>query len=100
MHPVAAVLLDVRVHNCHLFSHLDALEDALSMLYQFATLAGEAISHGDTVRELPSVPGEVLLPVGVLDVEPHHVHRYVVLVELAVNCSHISLVVVVPPRKR
>ena len=70
------------------------------MLYQFATLAGEAISHGDTVRELPSVPGEVLLPVGVLDVEPHHVHRYVVFVELAVNCSHISLVIVVPPRKR
>ena len=70
------------------------------MLYQFPTLAGEAISHGDAVRELPSVPGEVLLPVGVLDVEPHHVHRYVVLVELSVNCSHISLVVVVPPRKR
>ena len=82
------------------FSQLVALKDALSMIYQFPTLAGEAISHGDAVRELPSVPGEVLLPVGVLDVEPHHVHRYVVLVKLSVNCSHISLVVVVPPRKR
>ena len=35
--------------------------------------------------KLPGVPGEVLLAVGVLDVQPHHVHRDVVLVELRVH---------------
>ena len=35
------------------------------------------------VWELPGVPSEILLAVGVLDVQPHHVHRDVVLVKLA-----------------
>ena len=46
------------------------------------------------------VPREVALAIGVLDVEPEHVERQVMLVELRVDSAHIVLVLVVPPRVR
>ena len=57
VHPVAVVLLDVRVDDGD----------------KLAADGCQVGDHFERRRELPVVPGEVLLGVGVLDVEPHHV---------------------------
>ena len=97
VNPVPRVLLDVRIDNGHLwfrkFKH--CLHSGSS--YQLSALACQTISHSNAVWELSSVPREILLAISVLNVEPHHVHRDVMLVKLAVHCCHISLVIVVPP---
>ena len=54
----------------------------LSAQSSVPAVADQVLGHGDAVRELASVPGKILLAVGVLDVQPHHVHRDVVLIEL------------------
>ena len=54
------------------------------------------LHHAEAVGELAGVPREVLLAVGVLDVEPHDVHGDVVLVELGRDGEDVLLVVVVP----
>ena len=97
MNPVPRVLLDVRIHNGHLLLRLCQTFLHSGSSYQLSPFACKTVSHGNAVWELSSVPREILLAVRVLYVEPHHVHRDIVLVELAVNCSHISLVIVVPP---
>ena len=50
------------------------------------------LHHAEAVRELSGVPGEVLLSVGVLDVQPHDVHRDVVLVELVGDGTYMTSV--------
>ena len=80
--PVAGILLYVRVHDGD----------------QLASVRGEVLRHRDAVWELAAVPGEVLLAVRVLDVQPHHVHGDVVLVKFPLHCVHILLVVVIPPK--
>ena len=52
VHPVAAVLLDVRVHYGD----------------QLPAVRGQTVSHGPAVRELPTVPSEILFSVSVLDI--------------------------------
>ena len=83
------------VTYCLDFVKLFCTQDQVT--YQLSPLACKTVSHGNAVWELSSVPREVLLAISVLNVEPHHVHRDVMLVKLAVDCSHISLVIVVPP---
>ena len=73
--PVPGVLLDVGIHNGD----------------ELAAVSGEALGHGDAVGELAGVPGEVLLRVSVLNIEPHHVHRNVMLVKLS------CLIIAIPP---
>ena len=45
-------------------------------------MTDEVLCHLDAVGELAAVPGEVLLAVRVLYVQPHHVHRDVEFVKL------------------
>ena len=81
--PVAGILLYVRVHDGD----------------QLASVRGEILRHRDAVGELTAVPSEVLLPVRVLYVQPHHVHGDIVLVKFPLNCVHILLVIVIPPKQ-
>ncbi|KAG7234579.1 hypothetical protein INR49_002208, partial [Caranx melampygus] len=48
------------------------------------------------VREVNGVPGEITLPVRVLDVQPDDVIRDVVVIEPSVHSLHVSFVEVVP----
>uniref|UniRef100_A0A182VLH5 Uncharacterized protein n=1 Tax=Anopheles merus TaxID=30066 RepID=A0A182VLH5_ANOME len=74
---VAAVPLDVRIDDDR----------------QVAPEPGQVADHLDRMGELVMVPGEVPLAVRVLDVQPHRVHRDVVLVELGRHHLHVPLVV-------
>ena len=58
------------------------------------------LHHCEAIGKFARVPSEVLLAVGMLDVEPHDVHRDVVLVKLPLDCVHIFLVIVIPSRNR
>mmetsp|Transcript_55509 Transcript_55509/g.129970 ORF Transcript_55509/g.129970 Transcript_55509/m.129970 type:complete len:471 (+) Transcript_55509:1109-2521(+) len=80
VHRVLAVDLEMRVDD----------DDCL------APAAGEILLHLLGVREQMPVPGHVALADGVLDVEPQHVIRDVMLVELRVHLADIGLVLVVP----
>mmetsp|Transcript_22353 Transcript_22353/g.69850 ORF Transcript_22353/g.69850 Transcript_22353/m.69850 type:complete len:731 (-) Transcript_22353:901-3093(-) len=58
---------------------------------------GEHVLQALGVWELLRVPREVALALRVLNVQPQHVVRDVVLLKLAVHVSHVRVVVVVPP---
>ena len=79
--PVAGVLLNVGIHDGD----------------ELAAVSSEALSHSDAVGELAGVPGEVLFPVCVLNVEPHHIHWDVMLVKLPSHGIYIILIIVIPP---
>ncbi|TNN51073.1 hypothetical protein EYF80_038709 [Liparis tanakae] len=59
---------------------------------EFTTVALQACWFG----EKSGVPGEITLPVRVLDVQPDDVVRDVVAIESGVHSLHVGLVVVVP----
>mmetsp|Transcript_7148 Transcript_7148/g.24740 ORF Transcript_7148/g.24740 Transcript_7148/m.24740 type:complete len:789 (+) Transcript_7148:93-2459(+) len=80
VHGEVVVPLHMRVHNRH---HLAPFARNLPL----HTLGG---------GEVPSVPRHVTLAVRMLDVQPQHVVRDVVLVEPAVHQRHVRLVLVVP----
>jgi hypothetical protein len=48
------------------------------------------------IRKVLLIPREVALLVRVLDVEPHDIHRKVVLLEFGIHIAHILLVNVIP----
>ncbi len=81
VHKIPAVLFDVRVNDGD----------------HPPSLGSQGVDHVGGVRELDAVPREVLLAVGVLDVEPQEVVGEVDLVKLDVNAPHVLLVIVVPP---
>ena len=61
-----------------------------------AFLVLQALQHLLGLGELVGIPGEVALPVSVLDVQPDEVVGDVMIVEPLVYCPHVLLVVVVP----
>jgi hypothetical protein len=61
-----------------------------------ATASSEVILHLLGLGKVALVPDEVLVLLSVLDIEPHHVHGNVGLVELGLHVLHIGLVEVVP----
>ena len=65
--------------------------------HHLAAGARELGLHAQGRRELVLVPRKVALAVRVLDVEPQHVKRQVVLLELGVDIRDVLLVLVVPP---
>ena len=60
-------------------------------------MLGELVLHGDRIGEQRAVPGVVPLAVRVLDVQPDHVDRKVVLLKLGLHLEYVRLVLVVPP---
>mmetsp|Transcript_17547 Transcript_17547/g.44716 ORF Transcript_17547/g.44716 Transcript_17547/m.44716 type:complete len:648 (-) Transcript_17547:7-1950(-) len=80
VHRVAAVALDVRVHDGD----------------HAATGRPQLLLHAFGCSKVALVPGEVALAVRVLDVQPQHVEGNVVLVEAGVHRRHVRLVAVVP----
>ena len=64
--------------------------------YQFAAVARQIVYHVDWVGKFGGVPCEVAFVVGVLDVEPHYVHGYLVFFEAQVYAFDVLLVVIIP----
>lgn len=67
----------------------------LSCLY-LAFLVHKTLQHFLWCGKLVWIPGEVALPVCVLDIKPDEVIRDVVLVKACVHRLHIFLIIVVP----
>ena len=77
---VVALVLDMRIDNVH----------------QLAVMLVQLLLHVQRLSESHGIPGEVLLAIGVLNVEPDHIVRDVALVELAVDVHDILISNVIP----
>ena len=64
--------------------------------HQLPAFGHQLVGHVYGVRELVVIPREVPLAISVFDVQPHHVHRDVMFVEVAVDGEHVLLVIVIP----
>ena len=95
----AVVLLDVKPFILCLFIDGIIIVDFYVRIHDgdhLSSATGDVVDHAFGRGERTVVPRHVPLPIGVFDVEPKHVIRYVICVETGVDFLDVVLVAIVP----